>query len=420
MVGVSDAPTRDDSWHSAVDALAAYAGRHGTTYPDKSARIPGSRSRGLRAFASNTRSAYRRGDLSPERIRDVEQTVPGWKWRTRKERHFHGYGPDRWRRRVADYAAWVASHGRLPAHNAAEARELALYHFGRAIYHSRASGKVPQDAVEMMSAVPGWTWEKASPRPWADQIPRMVAFVQEHGRCPDKRAEDEAERALALWWKRRAVGRYQRLLDEQELKQLAWLEGHVLYSAWLACYRRAVDLAAGRLGGSRARETRKWLRHQRASGRLNERQRALLAALGDVHESAVLAAWCRRAALVREDPTNRANVRWLRMRRAELASGHLRAWQRPAVEALADIEVGPTSIPENFAGRNADRTAAAATERVAAARRRLADPATPDEYRPVLQARVDYPGDSLRELGARLGWNKDRYASMLARALRER
>ena len=71
----------------------------------------------------------------------------------------------------------------------------------------------------------------------------------------------------------------------------------------------------------------------------------------------------------------------------------------------------------NTARANTARAATAATRTVTQARLRLDAPDLPARERDVLQARVDNPGESLVELGARLGMTKDAYSSALRRAL---
>jgi superfamily II DNA or RNA helicase len=137
-----------DRWEQGFDALKRFVAREGharvvPTYRDENGyRLGG--------WVHSQRSAYRRGELSEERIARLA-ALPGWAWDEIDYRWEQGF--DALKRFVAR-----EGHARVPQ----GFRDEGGYLLGRWTSHQRAlyrTGGLSSDRVARLEALPGWVWE---------------------------------------------------------------------------------------------------------------------------------------------------------------------------------------------------------------------------------------------------------------------
>lgn len=422
-----------DRWNSGVAALRAYAEQHHNTYPPAGTLMPDGRN--LHTWIANARADHQRGNLQPERQRDLE-SIPYFQWRRKRNvrRHF-GYGEHRHATMLAQLVDFAEQRGRLPAQS--DGHDTApLCEFMRECQVAHRAGTLPAGTETVLAALPGWNWQRQAPT-WWEWFNQIRAFENEHGHLPSVAVGNPDERTLALWYSRH---RRNPNLPDDRRRAFDAFAGQAIPAAWHSQFERARrfvgDIARGRhVEADHAFQMRRWMDTQQAAaaaGRLNARQRELIGTLpGSETTRHSAAAWLRRARWISHlidigvylTGSERA---WLEARRREHAHGSLPDWQVdiivPLLHAAAQAAAARTYTPAPhtervFGHANHQRAAAAAEQMVARAREALADPDCPPEYRDVLAARVKHPNATLAGLAARCGLTKDAYASRLRRAV---
>lgn len=132
----------DDQFDVGLTALRAFVAR--TENP----RIPGDHFENgvnLSEWVRKRRQDYRAGRLSQERCALLE-AVPGWTWLV----------ADPFPERCAELAAYMASHGSLPARGSDDS---SLRHWVIKVRRLRAAGRLSEAQILLTEAIPGWSWD---------------------------------------------------------------------------------------------------------------------------------------------------------------------------------------------------------------------------------------------------------------------
>jgi Helicase associated domain len=166
-------PRFKPGWFELVlDLLNAYVSRTGH------AEVPRKHRQGnfdLGRMVLYLRECRGRGELSPERMRELER-LPGWSWDPLQDRFEHGLGLLR---------LFVAREGHafvLPSHREAG------FALGEWVARRRSQypeGSLSRDRIRALEAVPGWTWEVLNARDReALRLVREFALREGHARVP--------------------------------------------------------------------------------------------------------------------------------------------------------------------------------------------------------------------------------------------
>jgi hypothetical protein len=332
--------TRDAGWARAAREVACFRDEHGAL-PHSTGERPGEAQ--LSAWLGAQRSAAANGSLSADRRAWLDEHLTGWA----------ASRADRWPDRLAETAAFVARHSRLPARAGdADDDERRIASWLGAQRRADRDGQLSDERRARLDAnVPGWsaTGETA----WRGRAQQLAAFVAEHGRLPAVREVSPEARGLAVW-----LGRQRALAAEGRLDapRERWLRLHVPgwrdhhLGAWLGTAERVVAFRAehGRLPTRSTsatpfeRELGVWLNNQRNAGRdgrlCPERLRWLGEQLPDWDDSR-LGAWLTRAQEVERytdehgrmphprstNPRSRRLGGWLESQRVAARAGKLRA-----------------------------------------------------------------------------------------------
>jgi hypothetical protein len=143
----------------------------------------------LGQWVTTRRAAKRRGRLDAEQVQELER-FPGWNWDT--------YDLD-WQDGLAYLRRFVEREG-----HARPVREVRVdgYQLGRWVQRRRSqyrAGRLPADRVEVLEALPGWTWD-ANVDAWLDGLDHLGRYVQAKGnaRVPAKHVTDD-DYPLGAW-----------------------------------------------------------------------------------------------------------------------------------------------------------------------------------------------------------------------------
>ncbi len=135
-----------DGWTEMLMALADFAERHGHHAIPSTMRVGG---RQVAVWIENQRTLYKRGDLSTERVRALEN-VPGWFWDAKE-------------------ASWESNFKQLKeaasrGHDAADnyrlhglSRDVSHWVVNQRILYRR--NKLTSERTAMLESIPHWSWE---------------------------------------------------------------------------------------------------------------------------------------------------------------------------------------------------------------------------------------------------------------------
>lgn len=396
-----------EAWYGTAERVAEFLVEHGRMPRAEAAPGGGAGGgafdggeRSLARWVRTQRSAARAGRLDAERLDWLDRTIPAW-------RGIRAPSPrapraDRWPDRLAEAAAFVDRHGRLPARTStADEAERRLAKWICAQREAGRHGRLTDERRTALDAhVPGWDGGAA----WRARAEQLAAFAAAHGRLPAVRESHPESRGLAVWLGRqRALANEGRLADGRErwlrLHVPGWRDHHL--GGWIATAERLVAFRSehGRLPTRSAgaapleRELGVWLNNQRTAqraGRLGaDRLRWLDEQLPQWDDSR-FAAWLTRAFEVEEhtsghgrlphprstNPRSRRLGSWLETQRAAARAGrlaanrlewldaHLTGWNELTMRA-PQTTAAPTPTAPPAAAPGAPTPSAASNERAA-------------------------------------------------------
>lgn len=141
------------SWAEHIELVEQWAGEHGHVRIPSSTVYGGKR---LGAWLQDQRTAYRRGTMSVERVRRMEQ-LPGWAWNTRDAS---------WLQHLELVLEWVNLNGtaRIPDGLVHGDKRIGAWVANQRTAYRR--GTLSDERIALLESVPGWLW-RASDRPSA-------------------------------------------------------------------------------------------------------------------------------------------------------------------------------------------------------------------------------------------------------------
>jgi len=170
----------------------------------------------LRSWVATQRGLYRRGELSEERIRELE-ALPGWSW---------DLLADRWNEYYDAVKAFATrlGHARVPSGYVENRLPLGQWvAVQRQLYRQqRPRGEMSPERAALLEALPGWSWDPFTDR-WEKAYGVLVKFTDRegHARVPNEHREDGVY--LGKWVKHQRTKR-DKLTNDQR-KRLEALPG---------------------------------------------------------------------------------------------------------------------------------------------------------------------------------------------------
>lgn len=180
--------TREAMWETGYRRLVDYVGTNGGLPAQKLVLDDGFT---IGGWVATQRERYRRGRLSRERVSKLQE-IPGWTWDPLA---------DAWRRAFDILRRFADSHPpargllRIPVERV-EAFDLNAWATSQRRDH--AAGRLAQDRVELLEAVPGWTWNTAEAK-FARGLDALRCFVGREGHFDPPSAHREAGVSLRAW-----------------------------------------------------------------------------------------------------------------------------------------------------------------------------------------------------------------------------
>jgi Helicase associated domain len=160
--------TKEAQWERNFRAFQDYIQRNGHA-PTQSCE--------LGVWANNQRRLYRKGDLSPDRIRRLQEI--GFEWRVKDARWDEAF------RQVEEFAAL---HGHLPRRGDPGGDWV---NNQRALYRKGALSISPE-RIKRLEKLPGWAWDVRDLRDvgWEEMYDQVVEFIKQNGRLPSLKPSD--------------------------------------------------------------------------------------------------------------------------------------------------------------------------------------------------------------------------------------
>ena len=162
--------------------------------------------------ATYYRGRYRRGFLSPEQVRVLEddRRFPGWAWHPLDGRFAQGI-------RHLERFVEREGHARVPVNHVELGFRLGSWVAHRR--HERRAGRLPEAQVLRLWRIHGWTWQPGS-EPFVEGLLRLRAFVarEGHSRVPAQHTEDGFR--LGTWVSRRRADYREGRLGPARAKRL--------------------------------------------------------------------------------------------------------------------------------------------------------------------------------------------------------
>ncbi|MFY1595516.1 helicase associated domain-containing protein [Micromonospora sp. WMMD737] len=241
-------------WDRALAALRAYAEEHNHSEPPVGFHMPDGRD--LAIWVALVRAARKRGELSPERIAQLE-SVPGWRWKfepppwAQRVLGREGEG-DRLRRAYDLVIRFAAEHGRMPKFS----EDQQLRRIAEELERAVVDGTMPAHLAKQLTEAPGWPPSAAGR--WQVTLKELKTALAEQGcRLPLKHR-------LAIWLRNQQA---RRDLDDEQQRQLAavlaeW--NRLPTSEWMSRYRRFMAVLAHpeKHRPSRVEAVRRWVAEQ--------------------------------------------------------------------------------------------------------------------------------------------------------------
>jgi len=264
----------------------------------------------LRSWVATQRGLHKRGELSEERVRELE-ALPGWVW---------DILDDNWTRHYEGLKKFAkrAGHARAPQRYVADGLKL-----GQWVAVQRANrDEMSAERKALLEALPGWSWNPFNDR-WEQAYAALVKFTEREGnaRVPNSHIEDGLR--LGKWVTHQRSKRDE--LSSEQRKRLESLPGW----NWDA-------------------RTDMWHRKLELLRQFELREGHALVPQGHVEDGVNLGSW------VLEQRNNRAKISKARRALLESVPGwtwdpYTESWERGYAALMSFAErQGHAKVPRNF------------------------------------------------------------------------
>jgi Helicase associated domain len=194
------------SWEEGYSHLRAFAVREGHARVHSEHREGGF---ALGQWVLNQRGAHRRGKLTLEQVRRLEE-LPEWVWDAKH---------DGWNEYFTALQCYVAREGHARVPTGHIENDLRLGYWVSTQRTNERLGALDPKRKELLEALPGWMWNAVETR-WEEQFSALEQFVDREGDARVPRGYvDSAGRELGRWVARQRYYRRnkpERLSDKQQ------------------------------------------------------------------------------------------------------------------------------------------------------------------------------------------------------------
>ena len=166
-------------------------------------------------WVNTMRTWKKKGWLKPERVKYLEENIPGWTWDALD---------DQWQETLRHFAEYAAEHGNTLVHDLYVAPDS--FPLGRRLNTLRSQynrgvllEKFPE-RIEQLEALPGgWIWDAREAK-WQANFAKYRSYVEQTGKQPTKETEFEGYR-IGSWIHNQRI----RTLTPEREKQLDEVPG---------------------------------------------------------------------------------------------------------------------------------------------------------------------------------------------------
>jgi superfamily II DNA or RNA helicase len=173
-------------------------------YTQRNGHVP-TQSCALGVWANNQRRLYGKGDLSPDRIRRLEEI--GFEWRLKDAR---------WEESFRQIEEFAALHGYFPGRGDPGGDWVVNQ---RALYRKGALSLSPA-RIRRLEELDGWVWH-VSDAEWDNMYSQVAAFIKHHGRLPTLKSSDGG---VGQWVANQRVAYGRGGLDSDRVERLEKLD----------------------------------------------------------------------------------------------------------------------------------------------------------------------------------------------------
>jgi superfamily II DNA or RNA helicase len=182
------------------------------------------------SWIANRRTARKKGKLPEDRARLLE-AVPGWIWEDERLKNMATAQP--WPMWLEVLREYVAAEEDLPKRSTVWMRpDGSVWKIGSWIANRRTArkkGKLPEDQIRQLEAIPGWIWEDEDSWPvWLEVLREYVAAKEG---LPKQRTvwthPDGSEWKIGIWINDQRQARKKGKLSEDRVRQLEAVPGWI-------------------------------------------------------------------------------------------------------------------------------------------------------------------------------------------------
>jgi hypothetical protein len=162
-------------------------------FVEKNSRLPSSYSKNkeeesLGNWCQNHKSYYKRGKLSQERIKLLEE-IPNWFWKQ----------DEKWIQNCNNLKKFVEINNKLPSDHSKNKVEKSLGQWYRDQRKHYKKGKLSLDKIKLLESIPNWVWQLDLDEQWKKLCSDVNEFSKINNRLPSQYSKIKDEKTLGNW-----------------------------------------------------------------------------------------------------------------------------------------------------------------------------------------------------------------------------
>lgn len=171
----------------------------------------GQTEKNLYRWASQKKNRYKRGLLSDEDIKTLEN-IPGWKWSNNDKDDF-----DEKFKKLKD---WNQKHNIIPSSkNTSDTTELELFKWINKIRIEYKINKLSDERIKKLEALSGWKWVN-NQISIDDRKIQLTNWINKNNKLPSHGSKDPEEKLLGGWCQSKRIDYKNKKLSDSEIKDI--------------------------------------------------------------------------------------------------------------------------------------------------------------------------------------------------------
>ena len=203
-----------NSWNYWYGLLETYVAEHGDARVSQTHKTQDGAALG--GWVSTQRGAYKRGQLSQERIARLEG-LPGWAW---------DQAGRNWEEAFSALETYVAEHGNIEVptiHKSKQEDSLERWMGQQRV--TQKKGRLSQERIARLEGLSGWMWD-AFDQQWEEGFSALEAYVAQYGEAKlNYRHKSKYGNALGTWVNNQYKAKTEGQLSQEHITRLEALSG---------------------------------------------------------------------------------------------------------------------------------------------------------------------------------------------------